>query len=70
MFDDLIYSLNIKFLNMQNLINKELYNIIPGSENKSVDIRSKFNNNLLDKLKWQEWTYYRKVLLAKDFIMY
>lgn len=46
-----IDNLNIKSLNMPNLINKRLYNITLNFKNKLIKIQYKFYNNFLDKSK-------------------
>lgn len=51
MLNNLIDSLDIKFSSILNLINKELYNVIPNSEEKSIKTKSKFINNFLNKSK-------------------
>lgn len=53
-FDNFINSLDIKSLSILNLINKKLYNITSDFEDKLIKTRSKFNNNISDKLKQQK----------------
>lgn len=52
-FEDIVDSSDIKPLNMLKLVDKSLYNIMPGFENPQNE--HKLNANILDRLQRQKW---------------